>query len=112
MADSSRARLLHRQAAVAAVKAWGELVLGEAQRLAPIREGTLRASGELDVDVLGTTVTAEISFNEIYAARQHEETDWAHPLGGQAKYLEGPVQRHAATGQRLLELELRRRGLL
>lgn len=91
----------------------GEAVLGEAQRRAPIDEGTLRGSGVLILVVNGRRfegeggisaatsaavaavrsgvpleVNAEISFNTPYAARQHEELDWEHPKGGEAKYLE------------------------
>lgn len=42
-----------------------------------------------------TTVRAEISFNTVYAAYQHERTDLRHPRGGNAKYLEGPVKQYA-----------------
>ena len=95
------------------VIAAGEDLLGEAQRRAPLDEGTLRASAALAIivngrrlegegaasaarDVVlaevragrGLEIQAEVSFNTIYAARQHEETDWVHPRGGQAKYLE------------------------
>lgn len=106
------ARRLFRAAATRAVTMAGERVLGEAQRLAPIEEGTLRASGELEVIHTGDAVTAEVSFNTIYAARQHEETGWRHPLGGQAKYLEQPVQQAAPLLNRALELELKAAGLI
>lgn len=110
--DDARRRFV--RAAERAVTRWGEHVLGEAQRRAPVEEGTLRASGELEVDVdhAAGRVTAELSFNQIYAARQHEETEWEHPLAGEAKYLERPLQESAPMGERLLELELRREGLV
>lgn len=41
------------------------------------------------------TVRAVISFNTPYAAVQHERTDYEHPRGGNAKYLEGPLKRYA-----------------
>lgn len=112
MADSSAARRRFRAAAERAVTRWGERVLGEAQREAPIEEGTLRASGTMDVETGVAEVYAEVAFNTVYAARQHEETEWRHPLGGNAKYLEGPVQRNAALGEALLAGELKREGLL
>lgn len=77
-----------RAAAEAAVRAVGEDLLGEAQRRAPVEEGTLRGSGELEVKHVGNMIVAEVSFNTVYAARQHEELSWSHPRGGQAKYLE------------------------
>lgn len=110
----------------------GEAILGEAQRRAPLDEGTLRGSAQLAMIVNGSryegsgalaaaigaaraavaggrsvTVTAELSFNTVYAARQHEELDWNHPKGGEAKYLEKPMHENAprigtliAAGQR------------
>jgi hypothetical protein len=108
--DEAR-RAFHRAAERATTKI-GEHVLGEAQRLAPIEEGTLRASGELEVTRTVDAYTAEVSFNEVYAARQHEETEWRHPLGGQAKYLEQPVKAAVPLLERALELELKVAGLL
>jgi hypothetical protein len=97
--DTAQARRRWRAAAERAVTRVGERILGEAQREAPIREGTLRASGELEVDSRPGEVVAVVSFNEVYAARQHEELDWEHPLGGKAKYLEDPVKRNGARAR-------------
>lgn len=110
--NGAEARRLFRAGAERAVTKIGEHVLGEAQRLAPIEEGTLRASGELEVTRSIDAYTAEVSFNEVYAARQHEELDWHHPLGGQAKYLEQPVKAAVPLLERALELELKLAGLL
>lgn len=109
MGPSSSARIAFRAAARAAVTAVGEATLGEAQRLAPIKEGSLRASAELDVAETVGSVIATLSFNTVYAARQHEETEWHHPKGGQAHYLSEPFNRNASTLERALELELKRR---
>jgi bacteriophage HK97-gp10 putative tail-component len=40
-------------------------------------------------------VRAQVSFNTVYAAYQHERTDLEHPRGGKAKYLEGALLTHA-----------------
>jgi len=109
-----------------------EDLLGEATRRAPVDEGTLRGSGAVVLSVngqrfegdgaigaataaaiaaaragTGVNVEAEVSFNTVYAARQHEETTWQHPKGGQAKYLESALHERAhrydgliAAGQR------------
>jgi hypothetical protein len=37
---------------------------------------------------------AEISFNTVYAAAQHEHTEYMHDIG-KAKYLEGPLLQYA-----------------
>lgn len=81
-------------AAVAAARVWADHVLGEAQRLAPLDEGTLRGSGQVTEDVHAGGVDITISFSTPYAARQHEELDYQHPKGGQAKYLEEPFKRN------------------
>jgi len=55
---------------------------------APVDTGTLRGSMGLWVEQEGDTITGEISFNEKYAAFQHEHVELHHPQGGESKYLE------------------------
>ena len=110
-------RVAHALAGLEALMRGGEDMLGESQRRAPVREGTLRASGQMFFLVNGRkldgpgaynsaralvaqlaragtlqTMQVGVEFTEVYAARQHEETEWQHPLGGQAKYLESVIQ--------------------
>jgi hypothetical protein len=61
-------------------------LVGKAKKLAPLDTGDLRGSGFSKLE--GDTVT--IGFTEPYALRQHEHTEYDHPMGGQAKYLEQP----------------------
>ena len=83
-------------------------LLGNSIEDAPVEEGTLRGSGaahfegrriatSADFGHEGGTpaervdlpeMTAAVTFNTVYAAVQHERTDFAHPKGGKAKYLE------------------------
>jgi hypothetical protein len=71
----------------------GHELMGEAQRQAPVREGILRASAAVEVRRTGPyEVTAAVSFNTVYAARQHENLHYRHPKGGKAKYLEDPLK--------------------
>lgn len=65
---------------------------GRSVRDAPIDEGTLRGSMEIEMREIPGGAEAEISFNTPYAARQHEEMEWEHPRGGKAKYLEDNVK--------------------
>lgn len=127
-ADVQRMRVAHARATFEAVVKVGEDLLGRAQRLAPIEEGTLRGSAELAIVVNGRriagagaiaaargaviaaassgdlrTIEAEVAFTEVYAARQHEELDWIHPLGGQAKYLEQPLNEQAERYGRIIQ---------
>lgn len=63
-------------------------LLGEAVSLAPVDTGDLRGSGNLQAIKNGY----EVRFNQRYAAVQHERLDYNHPRGGQAKYLEQPLE--------------------
>lgn len=48
-----------------------------------------------------TAFVGEVSYNTKYAANQHEHTEYEHPFGGQAKYLESVMVEHK---QRILQL--------
>lgn len=58
----------------------------------PIEQGDLRGSTTLRMVDEASAARTEIAYNMIYAARQHEETGWNHPRGGQAKYLESAMR--------------------
>ena len=77
---------------------------GEAQRLAPKDEGTLRAAGHWEIN----GDKAKVIFDTPYAAVQHENINFTH-TDGEAKYLEKPMkakeQKYAAD----LAARLRRR---
>jgi hypothetical protein len=94
VADLSALKERQLAAGERVLEAWMRAVVGEGARLAPIEEGTLRGSGDVEVERLGDVVEATGYFAQVYAARQHEELDWAHPKGGQAKYLEEPFKRN------------------
>lgn len=93
--------------------------------LAPVQEGILRGSASAHHDgeriATGADVDARarggraasggagshsllgiVQFNTEYAAAQHEQTDQVHPGGGQAKYLETPLNQNRAAYQRRL----------
>ena len=66
-----------------------EHVLQEANILVPIEEGTLLRSGVASSDE--SALQAAVSYDTPYAVRQHEELDYHHDVGRQAKYLETPI---------------------
>lgn len=66
-----------------------EHILAQATELVPIEEGTLQRSGTVSIDAAGQT--AAVSYDTPYAVRQHEELNWHHDAGRQAKYLETPM---------------------
>ena len=71
-----------------AIRIAAEDLLGRAVRDAPVDEGTLRASGAATVETHGSDVEGRVTFGTPYARAQHEGTNFVHPKGGQAKYLE------------------------
>lgn len=82
-----------------------EHLLGAANQLVPLEEGTLERSGKADVDGL----EGSVSYDAVYAARQHEELTWVHPVPGrQAKYLETPMHTERDVMLRLMAVDLRR----
>lgn len=83
-----------------------EHLLGLAQDVVPLQEGVLQASGATDVD--DSALEGSVSFDTVYAARQHEETTWRHDPGRQAKYLEQPYETHAAELRGLIAAAIRR----
>lgn len=66
----------------------GQDLLRRSVESAPVDTGDLRGSGF--TEVTGTTTT--VGFTAKYALRQHEELDYNHPEGGEAKYLENPLK--------------------
>lgn len=87
----------------------GQDLLARSAPRAPIDEGTLRASGHVEREVLDAgRREVVVSFNTPYAAAQHERTDYEHPRGGEAKYLENPLKELAARYERTLGEAVRR----
>lgn len=97
-----------RKTAQQALEEFGEIVLGEGQRRAPVKEGTLRGSGTTELVVIGDQVFSIVSFATPYAALQHEEKDFQHPAGGEAKYLENAVKQLAPKWEPYLAARLGR----
>lgn len=105
----------------------GDDLVGQATDLVPLDEGTLQGSAAVVLIVDGVRhegegalaaatrhahqviraggtpfVQVEVSYNTVYAARQHEELDWEHDPGRQAKYLEEPFARNLNRYERVL----------
>lgn len=75
---------LERRARAALVDA-GEFLLEEANRTAPIEEGTLIGSGAVTAAREGLVVA--VSYDTPYAVRQHEDTRLRHDPGRRARWL-------------------------
>lgn len=93
-----------RRAAERGVRAAAEHVLQVSKTLVPLEEGTLERSGKVTVNGLD----ASISYDTVYAVRQHEELTWKHLPGRQAKYLEQPLNTEHDKALQLMAAPLRR----
>lgn len=83
-------------------------VLAEAKRQTPRLNSDLVRSAVKVTVILGDKVESKITYNMIYAARQHEERSYEHPRGGKAKYLEDPMRAMVPEAERRLEDAYRR----
>ena len=83
------------------------LVARYAVERAPIMTGDLRGSMSVDPPESGPRPTASIQFPLVYARRQHEETTWQHPRGGQAKYLTSAAEDYAGEVRRIIETSVK-----
>jgi hypothetical protein len=108
MSPQAMKRAIIEQALRPWAHAVGADLMGEAQREAPVEEGTLRGSARYDVKETIDGVEVEVSFNTVYAARQHEEVEYKHPKGGKAKYLSDPLKANAQRYSNLLAAFVRR----
>jgi hypothetical protein len=83
-----------------------EHLLASSQALVPIEEATLERSGVASVDASGGQ--AAVSYDTVYAVRQHEELTWRHDPGRQAKYLETPYVAEAEVMNGIIAAQIRR----
>lgn len=79
-----------------------EHLLGASNRRVPIEEGTLERSGTASVE----DSEGAVSYDTVYAVRQHEELDWRHDEGRTAKYLESALNEEADTIRALIAGEI------
>lgn len=78
--------------AAAGLNHGAEVLRGYSVPLAPVDRGPLRESAQV-TEATASSLTAHVSYDTPYAARQHEELDYHHE-DGQAKYLEQPLEEH------------------
>lgn len=83
-----------------------EHILGASNATVPLEEGTLERSGVASVD--NSSLTGAVSYDTVYAARQHEELTWRHAPGRRAKYLELAFVENAEEIKALIAAAIRR----
>lgn len=94
-----------QKAALAALSDAGEYLLEEANRTAPIEEGTLIGSGAVTLDK--RRLKAIVSYDTPYAVRQHEDTRLRHAPGRRAKWLEHTAREERRNITRFIATKLR-----
>lgn len=102
-----RARALERDGAVDGLRNATEHLLGVSREVAPIERGDLVRSAKASVDP--ANLEGAVSYDTVYAARQHEELTWRHDPGRQAKYLEEPLYAEMDTIRALIAAAIRRK---
>lgn len=96
------------QALGSALHQEGEAIKTSAQKIVPHDFGILESSGYVEPTVyVGDTVSVMLGFGgaaKEYALEQHENLDYQHDEGRQAKYLEEPaVAAHAGMSERVAQ---------
>lgn len=81
-----------------------EHLLNKANELVPLDEGPLQNSGR----IVRTGLNGFVTYDMVYARRQHEELTWKHAPGRSAKYLEKPMNSERDVMLQLMAVPLRR----
>lgn len=95
-----------RQGGIRGVRLGAEHLLEVSRRRVPIEEGTLERSGVATVDE--ASVTSAVSYDTVYAVRQHEDLTLRHDAGRTAKYLERPLDEESDTITAIIAAQVRR----
>lgn len=95
-----------RKGAARGLELAAEHVLQVSRGQVPIEEGTLERSGVASVDE--ANLRAAVSYDTVYAVRQHEDMTLKHDAGRKAKYLEDALNGQRAEIARIVADEVRR----
>lgn len=102
--NGNQAILKTQSAAALGLLKGAEHLLAKSREVVPIEESTLSGSGATSLDEPG--LTAAVSYDTPYAARQHEELNWRHDPGRTAKYLERPLKEEKRTIEAIIAAEI------
>jgi hypothetical protein len=90
-----QAKALVKQAGIRAFLDCGEDLKGKSQDEAPVDLGDLKGNcSDPNLEESAGDITVTVGYSLPYALRQHEHTEYNHPKGGKAKYLEDPYKRN------------------
>lgn len=95
-----------RAGALRGLRLGGEHLLEASNQRVPIEEGTLERSGTVTVDE--ANLDTIVSYDTPYAVRQHEELEYRHDEGREAKFLEKALDEEGAVILDLIAAQVRR----
>jgi hypothetical protein len=104
--EGERVPPLLRAAVVLGLRQWAELLLQKSNELVPLDEATLERSGTASVDE--RELIGQVAYDTPYAVRQHENLDYRHAPGREAKYLEKPWLVSSKWALPLMQKQLRK----
>ena len=89
-----------RAEAVGALNRAGKFILDKANETVPRLHGDLAESGRYEVDFEALSVS--VTYDSVYAMRQHEDTEFHHEGSGRAKWLQLTMQEQAPEIESIL----------
>lgn len=103
-----QAKALVKQAAIEALLDCGDDLKGKSQDEAPVDLGDLKGNCNVsDPEESSGDITVTVGYSLPYALRQHEHTEYNHPKGGKAKYLEDPYKRNVSRYQNFISKNIK-----
>jgi hypothetical protein len=96
----------YRDAVAAGVYMLGNEIMTDSKRRTPVDTGTLKGSGFVtQPEERGGWIVSTLGYGgpaKDYAVAQHEKTEYAHPEGGEAKFLENAANAFTGSGARIV----------
>lgn len=103
------AKQLAEQAGKKALLECAQDLKRRSQEEVPVKGGDLQGSCNVsDINGTGKEMTVTVGYNTDYDLRQHEHTEYNHPNGGKAKYLEDPFKAHEQRYQTYIANEIKK----
>jgi hypothetical protein len=97
-----------RSGAIKGLRNATEHLLAQSTQVVPYEEGILSATGKVSVETRLGAESAAVSYDTVYALRQHEEVTWRHDPGRKAKYLQDSYNENRRAMERLIAAGIRR----
>jgi len=102
------AKTLVKNAGIRALMECGQDLKGKSQDEAPVDLGDLKGNCNVpNPEESSGDITITVGYSLPYALRQHEHTEYTHPKGGKAKYLEDPYKKNEKKYQQYISNKIK-----